>query len=292
MKRKFHFIIIMAILLISCSEQPEFNNLFDPGTNLNPMAGQLQLTQLTDSQVRLQWQQNNDIVGNYLIERKINSGNYDVIANVSANTYQYIDTELLTTNTYYYSVSGVNGENETDPISNSIQTVFAPITNFQAVQQNLTTSYLTWQHNCDYESGYILERRIIEADLISLKHNNDSDTKKTIIKRKSNTENINKNRIEQRDDYQIIAELDPNTLNYTDASLTPNAEYEYRIKSHSDYNESDYIVSNIIDITFPPPTELVIAQDDVHTFTIEWNCQAEGEEGFAIYRQIDDSGYN
>nr|HPR18736.1 hypothetical protein [Candidatus Cloacimonadota bacterium] len=124
---RFYFIllIVLSFFLFSCSD-PKLDNPFDPNSsyNLDPMSGALTLTQLSDSQVRLRWILNSSVVGNYIIKRKIGYGDFEIIATVDKDLCYYVDTELLTTNTYYYQLIGANGDVQTKPLSNSIQTSF------------------------------------------------------------------------------------------------------------------------------------------------------------------------
>ena len=156
----------LSLILFSCT-QPNPQNPFDPETELNPMQGQLLLTQLTDSQVQLQWQLNESIEGEYIIERKVHTGSYHQLTTVNANISNFTDTALSISNTYYYRLIGANDENQTEPLTNSIQTTFAEITDFQIEQQDLFSALLTWTHICSYEEGYIIERREIRSELLS-----------------------------------------------------------------------------------------------------------------------------
>ena len=149
------FILFTLTLFLSCTK-PNPKNPFDPETQITLQP--LQIITISDSQVELQWQLNADIVDHYRIERKVNSGNYSLQATVNANTSDYIDDSLSIENIYYYKVFGVNDENITEPISNSIQTTFAEITDFNVQPENIFTAHLLWSHNCNYEEGYIIER--------------------------------------------------------------------------------------------------------------------------------------
>ncbi len=105
-------IILSVLILFSCSS-PKLDNPFDPESNYNtaPMQGGLHIYQLSDSQVELGWQLNSTIVGNYIIKRKINENtNYVILDSLNINSSFYTDTELLTTNTYYYQLIGANGD--------------------------------------------------------------------------------------------------------------------------------------------------------------------------------------
>jgi len=283
---------LVSLILLSCSD-PKLENPFDPESQYttSPIQGQLALTQLTDSEVKLEWQLNSTIVGNYIIKRKINTGSFEILATVSKDTNNFTDTELLTTNTYHYQLIGANGDVQTEPISNSISTTFTEIESFTIQQENLFTAKLTWQHNCNYEEGYIIERQEVSSRENPLSKNIKLPLRRGDAEGRgvSNNEKNVKNDRTYRDFIQI-ADLTTNTLEYIDETLLPNHTYEYRIKAYTSFNESGYKNNDVI-ILFPEPDNCVISQDDVHTFSLIWNDNSNGEQGFNIERKIDDEAY-
>ena len=268
-----HFIIwiFLLVLIISCSEEPIFDNLFDPDTPLNNIQGNLGLTQLSDSQVILSWTKNNDVVGNYVIERKVGEGDFVVRDSMLAETTTYIDTALTVHTLYSYKIYGANDENVTNSISGSITTTFAQIDSFRAEQLDIFTAEITWSHECDYEEGYIIERK-------DLGEQKDVSKDNKIITRNKD------------DDFIILDTLAANTFSYIDNGLEPNNTYEYRIIAFSKYNESNYETDEFYNI-IPAPTNLTLTQDNVHTFYLIWNDNSKGEQGFRIERKIDNGDY-
>ena len=59
---KLYIIFTLLVLLLSCSDRNP-QNPFDPNSRYNtaPMQGELIITQLTDSQIKLGWQLNSTI---------------------------------------------------------------------------------------------------------------------------------------------------------------------------------------------------------------------------------------
>jgi len=387
MMTKLYIIFILLVLLLSCSDRNP-QNPFDPNSNYQttPMQGELHIYQLTDSQIELGWQLNSTIVGNYIIKRKINLDNdYVFLDSVDINSSFYNDTELLTTNTYYYQLIGANGIVQTEPLSNSINPAFAEITDFNIQQENIFTAKLTWQHDCDYEEGYIIERREVTT-----RKNQIGTSKKLPLEREDVQQlpnrRVNSNKNETAKDTNFrnfiqIANLPANSIEFIDEDVIPNIVYEYKIHSHTSLNTSDesiltydnaipspvdlayekltissikitwqdscngedcikidkkvgvndwqieyvvldenveewidanaeineslqyrvYAVNNnyisdysntgIIDNTIPTPSNLIITQENVHTFSLNWEDNSNGEEGFTIERKIDNSNY-
>jgi len=295
------FILLSLVFIFSCTK-PEPTNPYDPnsGHETTPMQGQLVLTQQTDSQVKLHWQLNSSIVGSYIINRKINSGSYELLAEVTSETDEYNDTELLTTNTYNYQVIGANDEVQTEPISNSISTTFAEITAFNIQQQNIFTADITWAHNCNYEEGYVLERREISSREHPLSRGVDSEGRQgvssslTLERRDAqllpdreiiSEDNTSIDSKSQSRDFIEIANLQANTIQFTDDTLIPNHIYEYRIVAYTEFNTSSEQLQDF-DNTFPAPNNLSCTIEnisgtiaDVH---LDWDYNATGIDGFKI----------
>ncbi|MFC1898690.1 hypothetical protein ACFLYJ_03865, partial [Candidatus Cloacimonadota bacterium] len=264
----FTLLLIVSLIMISCLK-PDYDSPFDPesGYETTPMQGELVLLQLTDSQAQLTWQLNPSIVGSYIIERSINNGPYIFLNELQPEISTYVDTALSTSNMYYYHLIGANDEIHTAPLTDSISTNFALITSLITVQQNIHTNQLTWVHDCDYEEGYIIERRVLTA----------ADQTKT--KKPVNTR-----------DFVQIADLPANTTQFTDTTLTPRVEFEYRVFAYTTWNDSPDITDQIL-MDFPAPTNLTIVQDDVHTFSMTWQDNSVDEDGFTIERKIDNNDY-
>jgi len=282
--KSFIFIATM-IFLFSCDKH-EFKNPVDTDVELQELSEDLTIARLSDSSVILSWQKNTDVVVKYIVERKKNSGSYAFQEEVEANTTQYIDTGLLTTNTYYYKITGFNDQNYTNSISDSIITYFSPVTNFNITHESITSAKLTWTHDCTYETGYIIERRNITNDKTE-KLKSIKDSKKML------TDNQTSFRKEQKDEneFQVIAEISSDNFAYIDNSLIPNQQYEYRFKAISNFNESNSILANYYS-NFPKPRNLSITQSNVHTFFLEWDDFSNNENGFMIERKIDEGDYS
>ncbi len=258
------FIILM---ILSCSKVT-YDNPFDTDVSLSPMQGELQITQISDSQVKLEWQLNIDIKDCYRIERKINSESYSFLTSVNANTNTFIDTALSIYNLYSYRIFGLNDQNITESISDTIQISFDEITNFEVQQQDIFTANLSWIHDCNYEEGYIIERMDIRS-----KEREPEESRK-----------VNSVSKDYRD-FIEIANLPANTTSYLDDTLIPDNNYEYRLKVYSNFNESNYITHSFNNL-FQEPTNLTIIQHSATSLFITWVDNCEGETGFKIDKKI------
>lgn len=289
MMTKLLKIFILLFLLFSCSDRNP-QNPFDPNSDYQttPMQGELHIYQLTDSQVTLGWQLNSSIKGNYIIKRKINLDNdYVILDSVDINSSFYNDTALLTTNTYYYQLIGANGVVQTEPLSNSINPAFAEITDFNIQQENIITAKLTWQHDCDYEEGYIIERR----ETTSRKNNFYNSKKypytkiKSAINEKNSTKDINAKIDTDPRDFIQIANLPANSIEFIDEDVIPNILYEYKIHSYTSLNTSDESII-IYDNAIPSPVDLTYEKLSISSIKLTWQDSCNGENGFKIDKKV------
>ncbi|MDD3049621.1 MAG: FISUMP domain-containing protein [Candidatus Cloacimonetes bacterium] len=342
-------LLLIVIFAISCDVK-EPNSPYHSSYNMGNMTGELSITALSDSSVKLQWQENSKVVGSYLIERRTDSDEHFLPhAEVEANKSEFTDTGLLTTNRYYYRVTGRNDQNHTKTsLENNVQTIFDPIENLTIIQETIHSASLSWEHDCDYETGYVIERREtgkyfsgigegeetrnntegnIEADLTSSTRSatavsgqgvkNAPDNRRT-ENQKTITPSVPQSGIEElpprklmngesrvslskgdvpnsRDrglrDFTILTTLNPNTTSFLDDSILPNRQYEYRVKAVTEYNESNPLSAQIT-MDFPAPGNLTITQNNVHTFTLNWQDNSNGENGFRIERKIDGENFS
>ncbi len=242
---------ILLLALLSCGEH-EFENPFSSDYALQSIEG-FTVTQLTDSSVKLTWQQNPDIVGNYLIQRKVSTtGTWETLTTLEANATQHTDTGLSTSTTYYYRLTGCNDQNRTNAQETSISTTFPPITSFSIEMQSLTSTKISWTHEYDHVSQYIITRKDIT----------------------------------EGDEYEIIASLEGDARTYIDTSLVALHNYGYAFYGTSDVNYTD-VIWRSISMTFPPPYNLEIVQSGIGNATLTWDYDIFGdEEGFIIKRTI------
>jgi hypothetical protein len=284
---------LVACLVIGSCSKPQLENPFDPEAGITkPMQGELVLTQITDSEVKLDWQLNTTIVDKYIIKRRVNSGDYEVLTEVNKDISTYTDSGLLTTNTYHYQLIGANGDVQTDPLTDSIQTSFNEITNFDIQQQNVYSAKLTWQHDCSYEEGYVIERQeVVSAS-------KDSGSKSEVIEEmeEGTTPKMDFMIAERCANSEItqgfihLAALPADTYEFIDDTALPNRTYVYRIKSYTSLNESLFQQNQQL-ISFPAPVGFEVEQVDVHTFLLVWQDVAMEEQFYTIERRIDDDSF-
>ena len=288
MMTKLYIIFILLFLLLSCSDRNP-QNPFDPNSRYNtaPMQGELHIYQITDSQVTLGWQLNSSIKGNYIVKRKINLDNdYVILDSVDINSSFYNDTELLTTNTYIYQLIGANGIVQTEPLMNSINPAFAEITDFNIQQEDIFSAKLTWQHDCDYEEGYIIERQEITT-----RENDPYNSEKLPLTRREaegskwSTQKINSSKDTNSRVFIQIADLPANSIEFIDEEIIPNILYEYKIHSYTTLNTSTASILTFNN-AIPSPTNLNYEKLSISTIKLTWQDCSNAENGYKIDKKI------
>ncbi|HOD55495.1 MAG TPA: fibronectin type III domain-containing protein, partial [Candidatus Cloacimonadota bacterium] len=93
MIKKISIILMMALCLLSCSDDKKLDNIFDPNCDPSLWApSNLTITPIAYNQIKLTWEKSLYNVEGYKISRKVGDGAWqEDIATVNANTNEWID---------------------------------------------------------------------------------------------------------------------------------------------------------------------------------------------------------
>jgi len=165
----------------------------------------LTATIIDDQSIKLNWADNCSFESGYRIDRDDGSG-FINISELNTDVTTYIDEGLTYCQSYTYRVKAYTSQNESDysNVSNSIKIIILAPTNLIVEVLDENSVHLTWTDNCTFETGFKVERK------------------------------------EESGKYSEIADMDANTMNYTDQGLTFGKNYYYQVKAHTENNESDY----------------------------------------------------
>jgi len=107
-KIKMSILLALLVLAFSCNKTPTQPSPQPPSTA--PAApSNLQATVLSDTAIRLTWQDNSNNEDGYKIERKIGAGGtYVEVSSISANTVNWNDTGLSDSTVYFYRMRAYN----------------------------------------------------------------------------------------------------------------------------------------------------------------------------------------
>ena len=246
----FIVVVFYAIIFNSCTAPVSSNGLLSPDN--------LQLTLVSDNQVKLTWTDNSKEETKFIIDRK--KGEFDWFEN-------YGETEA-------------NITSFTDIINTNSDTVFSY--RIRAFDGNDYSGYST-------ETGWFSEQTTplylqlsqIAQDSISLYWYDRSVGELNFrIDRKINGNNW-------QEYYQLVGQ---NIENYTDYNTNLNDTLYYRIFSNSG-NASSYSTANYIFPIWMAPSEFNASLLSQESIKLSWIDNTINEEGFVIDRKVDDNSW-
>ncbi|MCK4358218.1 MAG: hypothetical protein KAW92_05655 [Candidatus Cloacimonetes bacterium] len=209
----------------------------------------LQLEQITQDSIKLTWNDNSIGELNFRVDRKIGNENWQINYKIlEPDTTSYIDYNPSLYDTCYYKVFAICGVSYSDSTQNYFIPFLPSPTNLQMEALSATSVKLIWQDNCDREDGYLIYK------------------------------------MEEGSDWDST-NVPANTEEWTDEDVIPGMVNYYKVCAYIDSNYSPYIEGEIN--TLPPPTNLQIEQQNVHTFKLDWDDNSNLEHGFKIDRKID-----
>lgn len=222
----------------------------------------LTATAVSSSEIQLEWKDNSTDETGFKIERKLHSsGSWKEIAQPSANTRTYKDTNLDSNTTYDYRIRAYNNYGDSDYSNVASATTSAAIpqapTNLAATALSSTQITLTWQDNSTNELGFKVERRKGLSG-----------------------------------DWSEIVSLGQNIVEYQDDELDPNTTYYYKVAA---YNNAGSSYSNEASVTTTEgvpaqPTNLVAKALSATQVKLTWQDNSTNETGFKIERKTGSSG--
>ncbi|MBC8400329.1 MAG: PD40 domain-containing protein, partial [Candidatus Marinimicrobia bacterium] len=247
------FLIFFAL---SC-EDMLWDNPNDANTTLKPSKwapNNLALHALTDAKVKLTWQHDRKLIKGFIVERKTGNDSFQEIVIVAKDSLTSTDDGRRTGVKYTYRVRAYTDKNNSDYSNDtSIITEFAAPSNIQFQFINDSSIKINWQDNSTYETGFNIHRKAGNGDYIQ------------------------------------ISAVEENVNQYTDTGLTYGFDYEYRVQGKSEYNISEWLYSQNINMSIPAPTNLIATALNYTDILLEWIDNCDFEEGFRIDRQ-EDSG--
>ena len=186
----------------------------DPGVSGVPLEpSDLDSVTVSAYQIVLSWADDSDNEEGFRVERKEGVfGTWEEIADLPADTIDYLSTGLHCGTVYYYRVIAYNDQGDSE-YSNEItaethacsQTVLTPPSHLEAVAGTDYGINLSWQDNSENEDGFVIERKTGSGG-----------------------------------EYSVIDSVDPDITSYTDTGLSPELTYYYRVYAYSSEGDSDY----------------------------------------------------
>ena len=248
MKKKLvsRFILTLSLLAVSACDR-EWTSPYDANYKLNPPT-LLSVEPLNDTSIRITWKNNEDFAKGFVIQKKVDSGDYIEIETVDANILTIIDTTCELGAEYTYLI---RSKIETNVSANS--NMLPGATSFpapSALGVNIISDnevLVTWVDNCDFEDGYRLER-------------------------------------DEGNGFTHLAELNTDITAFADSSLLYGINYTYRVAGYTENNISTWLVSDMTNTDFPAPTNLTAHAISDSEIELSWLDNCSFEDGFLVER--------
>ncbi len=188
----------------------------------------LAVTKITPTSINLSWSDSSKEVDRYEIWRKTDfDGTYIKYADVDANVFNMNDENLDSNKIYFYKIKSFNRFGAS-PFSDEVNTAgvgssgnLYPPTNLLAVARGTKLVHLNWKDNSDDENLFVVERRTIYTEFVT------------------------------------IGVIEKNVTAFTDISneLFAGGEYYYRVKAFSNtdsaWSNEAYVKTYLYDIPAP-----------------------------------------
>ncbi|MDP8240352.1 MAG: fibronectin type III domain-containing protein [Candidatus Hatepunaea meridiana] len=225
----------------------------------------LEATAISDSEVLLAWEDENHIKTGFHLERSEGDPeNWETIAETDSDVRGFTDTVLNEGTEYQYRVKTLGVEDKESEWSDVVTVLTfakAPLELVAIMDSTVfTTIMLTWTDNSEKETGYQ-------------------------IRRKSGSNG----------NYEVMAELDPNIVEYEDADLAADQIYYYQVRAM--INTIGSLWSNEANaktdvLTPAPPYDLNAAVRSPNSILLMWSDNSTDNTGFIIERSLqEDTGF-
>ncbi|MDX9977438.1 MAG: fibronectin type III domain-containing protein, partial [Candidatus Cloacimonadales bacterium] len=257
--KKCLLLIFSVILLLSCSNNPVFDNPYDIDTELNPAdwaPSNLVLTPLTATSIKLDWKNNASVLDGFKISRKVDSGAWqENIATVGVNILTWTDTNAPYGTTYSYRVRAYAGGNQSNAVEKTEAFVLSAPTNLTITPQSATSLKLTWTDTNQFEQGFKISRKVDNGAW-----------------------------------QENIATVGVNILTWTDTNATIGTTYSYRVRAYAGGNQSN-AVEKTEAFVLSAPTNLTITSQSATSLKLTWTDTNQFEQGFKISRKVDSGAW-
>jgi len=188
---------------ISSQLQSDFSNESSVTTGLGAPSS-LRVTATAESQIDLQWNDNSSTETGFVVQRRTgNTGSWETVRNLGANTTSFRHISLNAETTYFYRVYAVNG-NAKSPNSNETSgktTRLRAPSGLTATVVSLSQINLKWDDNSTAERSFQIQRRTTG-------------------------------------NWATVATVSANSESYSNTGLSTNTSYSFRVIAASDTSTS------------------------------------------------------
>jgi hypothetical protein len=219
----------------------------------------LNAASVSASQIDLVWADNSDNESGFKVQRSLSAtSGFAQIVTVGASATSYSDSGLAADTTYYYRVNAYNsaGNSGYSNTASAITTQVAPAapSGLNAASASSSQIDLTWADNSDNEDGFRVERSLSAAS-----------------------------------GFAQIASVGANATSYSNAGLSTDTTYYYRVRAYNSAGNSAY--SNTTSATTAQagpaaPSGLTATAVSSSALGLTWADGSDNESGFKVERSL------
>lgn len=208
---------------------------------------------------RVFWEDNSIGETGFRIDRRIDGLSWvEGYAQVEANTTEWVDEDIIIQEGYYYRILAFSSNNISEA-SNSYYYLGSFPAPDGLVYEIVTFGEinLEWNDNSNGEDGFMLDRRLLGES------------------------------------WEVpYQEFPADTESFTDTGLETGSQVSYRISAFSGEFQSAYDQLFFIDVIVDPPGGLGSFLENIHTISLYWIDNIDGEDGYKIDREVNGTWTN
>ena len=205
---------------------------------------------LNDHTVSLRWQSSEENIIGYILFRKKGDEEFAEISRLEINKPFYVDEKLAFNTNYSYKVQCYDEEIKSEFSDEiTISTIFPEPSDLSVKPINDQSVTITWLDNCDFETGFIIERKSKDTE------------------------------------YVVIGKVVVDETVYVDEGLITGEKYYYQVRAESEFNESIASDKITVETEFPAPANFKVTALDDQSVRLTWDDIYEYESGFKIERK-------
>ena len=217
---------------------------------------------LSGSNATLTWSDLSLDESGFQLESRMESGAWQLLASLPANSTSFQHTALLDGVTYSYRVRAIRTQPAGTSTYSNIATVFRPATTAPLAPDGLATAAnepssieLSWTDNAYNETGFTIERSTTSGG-----------------------------------GFAAIATLGANASGYTDAGLPEGARFFYRVRALNAIGVSSFSNEAAGVTLLLPPANAFVAESSEGAITLNWADVSSAESGYRIERRLATGG--
>ena len=236
------------IIAFTSESESAYSNILSAKT-VFPEPTYLSVLILDDQSLKLSWKDNCTFDTGFKIERKEGKEDFILIKELPATAESFLDEKLSYGTQYIYRIASITESNSSNYSSEIIaKTIFSGPSFLSSEVVDDRTASIYWEDNCDFETGFSIERR------------------------------------SEDEEFEVLVQLPENSTSYTDDKIKFEETYYYRVQATTSNNGSDFSNVEYLNTIFPNPTNLRMEIVSAGKINLKWDDNCNFENGYRIER--------